>query len=119
MAAGGMECMSKIPHYAYLRTPTTYAHASMIDGLMNDGLTDVYDNIPMGTCTEKVNSEMGITREIQDEFAIASYEKARAAQEDGTFDWEIVEIVNQTRKGDITINTVSYTHLTLPTVCSV
>ena len=64
MVAGGMESMSKIPHYAYLRQPTIYAHATLVDGLMNDGLTDVYDQIPMGTCTEKVNSEMGITREM-------------------------------------------------------
>ncbi len=104
MVAGGMESMSKIPHYAYLRNPTIYAHATLVDGLMNDGLTDVYDQIPMGSCTEKVNSEMGITREMQDEFAINSYERAREAQENGTFDWEIVDIVNQTRKGEVTIN---------------
>lgn len=47
----------------------------------------------MGTCTEKVCSEMSITREAQDEYAIRSYKKARAAQEDGTFDWEIVDLV--------------------------
>ena len=104
MVAGGMESMSKIPHYAYLRSPTIYAHATLVDGLMNDGLTDVYDQIPMGSCTEKVNSEMGITREMQDKFAINSYERAREAQANGTFDWEIVDIVNQTRKGEVTIN---------------
>jgi len=48
MLAGGMESMSRIPHYAYLRTPTTYSHAKLIDGLMYDGLTDFYDNIAMG-----------------------------------------------------------------------
>ena len=79
MAAGGMECMSKIPHYAQVRTPTVYGHSNLVDGLMHDGLTDVYNNIPMGSCVEKVNSEMGITREMQDEWAIRSYERARKA----------------------------------------
>ena len=68
--------MSRVPHYVHIRTPTTYAHSQMIDGLMLDGLTDVYNNIPMGTCTEKVNSDMGITREMQDQWAIRSYERA-------------------------------------------
>lgn len=61
IAAGGMESMSKVPHYVQIRTPTAYAHAQMVDGLIHDGLTDIYNNIPMGTCTEKVNSDMGIT----------------------------------------------------------
>ncbi len=104
MAAGGLEAMSKIPHYAQLRTATMYGHSNLVDGLMHDALTDVYNNIPMGSCVEKVNSEMGITREMQDEWAIRSYERARKAQEDGTLDWEIVDLVNQTRRGEITIN---------------
>jgi acetyl-CoA C-acetyltransferase len=98
-----MESMSKIPHFTYLRQATTYAHAQLVDGLINDGLTDVYNNIPMGTCVEKTNAEMGITREMQDEWAIKSYERARAKQNDGTFDWEITPIINQTRKGEVTI----------------
>lgn len=99
IVAGGMECMSKIPHYAYLRSPTTYSHAKLIDGLMFDGLTDVYDNIPMGNCVEKTNKDFSFTREQQDEYAIRSYERARAAQEDGTFDWEITPLEEKTRKG--------------------
>lgn len=99
IVAGGMECMSKIPHYAYLRTPTTYSHAKLIDGLMFDGLTDVYDNIAMGTCVEKTNKDFGITREQQDAFAIGSYEKARKAQADGFFDWEITPVEEEGRKG--------------------
>ena len=96
--------MSRVPHYVQIRTPTTYAHANMVDGIIHDGLTDVYNNIPMGTCTEKVNSDMGITREMQDQWAIRSYERARAAQGDGTFDWEIVDIINSTPKGEVKIN---------------
>lgn len=101
MVAGGMECMSKIPHYAYLRTPTTYSHAKLLDGLMFDGLTDVYDNIPMGNCVEKTNKDFGITREEQDKFAIRSYEAARSAQASGFFDWEITPVEEETRKGKV------------------
>lgn len=104
IAAGGMECMSKVPHFAQIRSGTAYAHSSLVDGLIHDGLTDVYNNIPMGSCVEKTNAEMGITREMQDQFAIRSYEKARAAQADGTFDWEIVDIVTQGKKGEVKLS---------------
>lgn len=100
MLAGGMECMSKSPHYAYLRKPTGFGEAQMHDSIKHDGLTDSYNQILMGSCVEKVNSEMGITREAQDEYAIESYNRARAAQENGFFDWETVEIVQQDRKGE-------------------
>lgn len=79
MLAGGMENMSKAPHYMYLRKPTGYGHASAIDGITFDGLTDVYNNISMGSCVEKNCSEMGISREAQDEYAIMSYTRAREA----------------------------------------
>ena len=73
MVAGGMECMSKVPHLQYLRRPTGYGNAQIVDAIQYDGLTDVYNNILMGNCTEKVVSELGITREAQDEYAIKSY----------------------------------------------
>lgn len=79
MLAGGMESMSKSPHYIYLRKPTGFGDSQTIDSIKFDGLTDVYNNILMGSCVEKVCSEMGISREAQDEFAIESYNKARAA----------------------------------------
>jgi acetyl-CoA C-acetyltransferase len=104
VVAGGMESMSKIPHYAYLRVPTTYSHAKLIDGLMFDGLTDAYDGIAMGNCVEKTNRDFGFTREQQDKFAISSYEKAREAQSNGTFDWEITPVEEESRKGKITHN---------------
>lgn len=91
--------MSKIPHYAYLRAPTVYAHAKLLDGLIQDGLTDVYDNIAMGNCVEKTNKDFGITREEQDSYAIRSYELARASQSNGTFALEIAPVEEQTRKG--------------------
>jgi acetyl-CoA C-acetyltransferase len=99
IVAGGMECMSKVPHYAYLRAPTTYAHAKLIDGLMFDGLTDAYDNIAMGNCAEKTCRDFELTREEQDEYAIRSYERAREAQANGTFAWEITSVEEQTRRG--------------------
>lgn len=84
-----MENMSKIPHYIYLRQPTGYGHASAIDAIQFDGLTDVYNNILMGSCVEKNVSEMGISREAQDEYAIMSYQRARDAAEKGWFKDEI------------------------------
>lgn len=92
--------MSKSPHYAFLRRPTSYGEATILDSIKNDGLTDAYNQMPMGSCTEKLCAEMSITREAQDEFAIESYNRARAAQEAGIFDWETVEIIQQSRKGE-------------------
>ena len=63
VVAGGMENMSKLPHYVYLRKGTGYGHTQLTDSIQFDGLTDVYNNMLMGSCTEKVCSEMGITRE--------------------------------------------------------
>ena len=100
MLAGGMECMSKSPHYSYLRKPTPYGENTMLDSIKADGLTDAYNQILMGSCVEKVCSEMSITREAQDEYAIESYNRARAAQEAGILDWETVEIIQQDRKGE-------------------
>lgn len=99
VVAGGMESMSKLPHYLYMRKGHGYGHTQLIDSIQFDGLTDVYNNILMGSCTEKVCSEMSITREAQDEYAIKSYQKARAAQEAGIFDWEIVDIIEQDKSG--------------------
>lgn len=99
MLAGGMESMSKVPHYMYLRRPTGYGNATAIDAIQHDGLTDVYNNILMGSCVEKTTTEVDISRQAQDEFAIKSYERARAAQENGLLDWEIVEITEKDRRG--------------------
>ena len=85
--------MSKSPHYSYLRKPVMYGEATVLDSIKFDGLTDAHNQILMGSCTEKVCSEMGISREAQDEYAIESYNRARAAQEAGYFDWETTEII--------------------------
>jgi acetyl-CoA C-acetyltransferase len=95
--AGGFESMSKAPHYLFLRKPTGYGHVQAVDSIQFDGLTDVYSNMLMGSCTEKTCSEMGITREAQDQYAIQSYNRARKAQETGLFDWEIVDVVEDNK----------------------
>lgn len=63
MVGGGFESMSKAPHYTYLRKPTGYGNAQMNDSIVVDALTDFYNNISMGSCVEKICSEMGISRE--------------------------------------------------------
>ena len=95
--------MSKVPHLMYLRQPTGYGHASMIDAIQYDGLTDIYNNILMGSCVEKNVSEMGISREAQDEYAIMSYQRARAAQEKGWFKDEIQVLTEIDKKGKETV----------------
>jgi acetyl-CoA C-acetyltransferase len=97
--AGGFESMSKAPHYLFLRKPTGYGHVQAVDSIQFDGLTDVYNNMLMGSCTEKICSELGITREAQDQFAIESYTRAIKTQKAGLFDWEIVDVVETDNKG--------------------
>ena len=99
IVAGGMESMSKLPHYVYMRKPVAYGNTQLTDSIQFDGLTDAYNSMLMGSCTEKVCSEMGITREAQDEYAISSYLKARKSQETGVFDSEIVDIIETDGKG--------------------
>jgi acetyl-CoA C-acetyltransferase len=78
--------------------------AKIEDGLMIDGLTDVYNNVHMGVCAEICAEEMSITREEQDNFALKSYEKSKTAWKNGFFKNEITEVVIQTRKGEKIIN---------------
>ena len=92
--------MSKVPHTFYLRKGTGYGHSSVSDALLSDGLTDVYNKMLMGGCVEKTVSEMGISREAQDEFAILSYTRAREAQEKGILAQEIVELTEVDRRGN-------------------
>lgn len=99
IVAGGFESMSKAPHYMFLRKPAGYGHVQAVDSIQFDGLTDVYNNMLMGSCTEKICSEMGITREAQDQFAIMSYNRAINSQKTGLFDWEIVEVIETDNKG--------------------
>jgi len=99
--AGGMESMSNIPFYTEnLRWGNKYGNTTLVDGLVRDGLTDVYDGKAMGFAGELCARECGITREEQDAFAIASYKRSQSAWEKGLFDKEVVPVEIPQRKGD-------------------
>ncbi len=103
VVAGGMENMSSVPHYYNARKATKLGNVKMIDGMVNDGLTDVYNEVHMGVCADKCATENGITREDQDNFAIESYNRAAAAWDAGKFDEEIVPVEVPQRRGDAII----------------
>jgi acetyl-CoA C-acetyltransferase len=95
---GGMESMSNSPHYAILRKPIKMGDETFIDGLLKDGLTDVYHNFHMGNAAEMCVRKYDITREQQDEYALQSYSKAAEATKRGKFKSEIIpiKIINKT-----------------------
>jgi acetyl-CoA C-acetyltransferase len=98
--AGGMESMSNVPFYAdTLRWGNKYGNTQMIDGLVKDGLTDVYDGKAMGNAAELCASTCGITRQEQDAFAIESYRRAQFAVNEGKFEKEIIPVVVPQRNG--------------------
>ena len=100
IVAGGMESMSRVPHYLQSRNGNKFGDVSAKDGMLLDGLTDVYNATHMGNCAELCAKEHSISREAQDDFAISSYERSAAAWEAGSFDSEIVSVEIPQRKGD-------------------
>ena len=101
VVAGGMESMSNIPYYIpKARFGYKYGNAELIDGLQKDGLWEAYHQFAMGNCADHTASEMEISREDQDEFAIESYKRAIKATENGFFKDEIVPFEIPQRKGD-------------------
>ena len=104
VVAGGMENMSMVPHYTNMRTGTKLGDVKMIDGMVKDGLWDVYNNYHMGNAGELCAKEKGFTREQQDEVAINSYKRAAAAWEAGNFNDEIVPVTIKTRKGEVVVS---------------
>ncbi len=104
--AGGQESMSNSP---YLLPKARYGyrlgHGELVDSMIIDGLWDVYNNIHMGSCAESCAKDFSFTREELDEFAINSYKKAQAAQNEGKFDDEIVKVSIKSRTGDIIVDT--------------
>jgi acetyl-CoA C-acetyltransferase len=98
--AGGMENMSSIPHYIEGRKGVKLGNINVTDGLLIDGLTDVYDQKHMGTCGDLCASEYNFSREDQDKFAISSYKKSTNAWANGNFKNEIVPVEIPQRKGD-------------------
>src|SRR3954454_11989747 len=108
VVAGGQESMSMAPHCMHLRNGTKMGNAQMIDTMITDGLWDAFNGYHMGNTAENVAKQFQITREQQDQFALASQNKAGAAQKAGKFKDEIVPIVVKDRKGDVTIDSDEY-----------
>lgn len=100
VVAGGMENMSMVPHYVDARNGTKLGNITMTDGMVKDGLTDVYDQIHMGVCADACAKEYNFSREEQDNFAIESYKRAAKAWEEGKFDNEIVPVEVPQRRGE-------------------
>jgi len=101
VVAGGMENMSMVPHYLTgSRNGFRLGDAKLTDGLVFDGLTDVYNRVHMGNCAETCAKEKNISREEQDNFAIESYKRSAAAWDAGKFNDEIVPVSVPQRKGD-------------------
>ncbi|MBT6651036.1 MAG: acetyl-CoA C-acyltransferase [Flavobacteriales bacterium] len=102
--AGGMENMSSVPHYMdKSRTGQKLGDMKLIDGLVKDGLTDVYGRVHMGVCAETCAKDMEFSREEQDAFAIESYNRSSQSWKDGKFANEIVPVEVPQRRGDALI----------------
>ena len=101
VVAGGSESMSNIPYYVpKARFGYKYGNAELVDGLVHDGLWEVYNEFPMGNCAENTAKEMKFSREEQDTYAIESYKRSAAATDAGYFKDEIVPIYIPQKKGD-------------------
>ena len=101
IVAGGMESMSNAPYLLNnARMGQKLGHGQVIDSMIHDGLWDVYNDKHMGNCAETLAKDRGYTRKSQDEYAIESYNRAKAATSDGIFKTEIVPIEMPQRKGD-------------------
>lgn len=104
VVAGGMENMSSVPFYSHnMRWGNKYGNVNLEDGILKDGLLDVYHNYPMGNAAELCAKEMNISREAQDAYAIESYKKSQAAIESGKFESEIAPIEIPQRNAELKI----------------
>ena len=106
--AGGQESMSLSPHAAHLRAGQKMGDLNFIDTMIKDGLWDAFNGYHMGTTAENVANQWQISREQQDEFALASQNKAEAAQKAGKFKDEIIPFVVKTRKGETVVDQDEY-----------
>ena len=100
VVAGGMENMSMVPHYHIARNAVKLGDVKIADGMVKDGLTDVYNQVHMGVCADQCAEEHNITREEQDNFAIESYNRASNAWNENKFNEEIVPVHVPQRRGD-------------------
>lgn len=104
MIAGGMESMSNVPYYLpKQRFGSKYGHVPTEDGILKDGLWDVYNDYAMGNAAELCAKECKISRKEQDEFAIESYKRALKAYEEGYFEGELIQVKVTDRRGNITM----------------
>jgi acetyl-CoA C-acetyltransferase len=108
VVAGGQESMSQAPHAAYLRGGTKMGGLELVDTMIKDGLWDAFNGYHMGNTAENVAKQWQITRQQQDEFAVASQNKAEAAQKAGKFKDEIVPVTIKSRKGDVVVDSDEY-----------
>ncbi|MEM7653098.1 MAG: acetyl-CoA C-acetyltransferase, partial [Pseudomonadota bacterium] len=108
VVAGGQESMSMAPHCLHLRSGTKMGDTQMIDTMMRDGLWDAFNGYAMGVTAENVAEKWQITRDQQDEFALASQNKAEAAQKAGKFADELAPVTIKTRKGEIVVSEDEY-----------
>jgi len=108
VAAGGQENMTLSPHVSHLRSGQKMGDVSYVDSMIKDGLWDAFNGYHMGQTAENVAEKWQISREMQDEFAVASQNKAEIAQKNGKFADEIVPFVIKTRKGEITVDHDEY-----------
>jgi acetyl-CoA C-acetyltransferase len=105
---GGQESMSLSPHCAHLRAGVKMGNFDMVDTMIKDGLWDAFNGYHMGNTAENVARQWQITRQQQDEFAVASQQKAEAAQKGGRFKDEITPVTVKGRKGDVVVDTDEY-----------
>ncbi|TAK47438.1 MAG: acetyl-CoA C-acetyltransferase [Xanthobacteraceae bacterium] len=108
VVAGGQESMSMAQHAAHLRSGTKMGGLELVDTMLRDGLWDAFNGYHMGNTAENVAKQWQITRQQQDEFAVASQNKAEAAQKAGRFKDEIIPVTVKTRKGDIIVDADEY-----------
>ncbi len=100
VVAGGMENMSLIPHYAYMRSSVKFGPATLVDGMQKDGLVDVYNQNAMGVCADACAAEHDFSREDQDAYAIQSYQRSAEAWKAGKFNDEVVPVEVPQRRGE-------------------
>ncbi len=108
VVAGGQESMSLSPHVAHLRAGQKMGDLNFIDSMIKDGLWDAFNGYHMGQTAENVANQWQISRDMQDEFALGSQQKAEAAQKAGKFKDEIIAYTVKTRKGDIVVDQDEY-----------
>jgi acetyl-CoA C-acetyltransferase len=108
VVAGGQESMSMAPHCQHLRNGVKMGAVELVDTMIKDGLWDAFNGYHMGTTAENVAKKWQITRQMQDEFAVKSQNKAEAAMKAGKFKDEIAPVTIKSRKGDVVVDTDEY-----------